>query len=289
MSSQADKFKIGLFVVGSLLLAVIAVVWLGASRYFEESNIVAAYFSESVQGLEVGSPVKFRGVPVGRVKMIRMAPDGKLIEVLMGLDSSFKITEDLGIKMDLVGLTGMKYLEMDTFRPEQQREAIHLDFTPKYKVIATHPSDIREIGTALESVFRKVKALDVERISDNLVKVTGRMDKILADSKLESLGVQASDTLREIRETSRRLHEEINRAQISKSLNKTMEKASEFFQESTETARSTDRLIRRTDNNLNRLTQKLDRSADNLIDFTRMIKLKPSSILFGTEEKSQKK
>jgi phospholipid/cholesterol/gamma-HCH transport system substrate-binding protein len=289
MSSQADKFKIGLFVVGSLLLAVAVVVWLGASRYFEESNVAVAYFSESVQGLEPGSSVKFRGVPVGRVKTIRMAPDGQLIEVVMGLNPNFKIVSELGVKMDLVGLTGMKYLEMDTFRPEQQKAPIHFDFKPKFKVITTYPSDIKEIGSALENIFQKVKALDVERISENLVRVTGRMDKILADSKLEQIGSQASDTLREVRETSKKLHDEINRAQISKTLNRTVEKASEFFQESTETARSADRLIRRTDNNLNRLSQKLDRSADNLIDFTRMIKQKPSYILYGTEDKSQKK
>lgn len=289
MSSQADKFKIGLFVVGSLLLAVAVIVWLGAGRLFEKSTVVAAYFSESVQGLEQGSSVKFRGVPVGRVKTIRMARGGRLIEVLMALDPDFKISEDLGVKMNLVGLTGMKYLEMDTVRPEQQKEPLTLDFAPKYKVIATYPSDIKEIGAALENIFQKVKAVEVERISDNLVRVTSRMDKILADSKLEQLGSQASDTLREIRSTSRRLHDEVSRAHISRSFGKTMEKASEFFQESTETARSVDRMIRRTDNNLNRLTQKLDRSADNLIDFTRMIKLKPSYILYGTEEKSQKK
>jgi ABC-type transporter Mla subunit MlaD len=265
------------------------VVWLGAARYFEESSAVVAYFSESVQGLEPGSSVKFRGVPIGRIKTIQMAPDGKLIEVVMRLDSNFKVVPELGVKMDLVGLTGMKYLEMDTFRPEQQREPIQLDFKPKFRVITTYPSDIKEIGSALENIFQKVKALDVERISDNLVRVTGRMDKILADSKLDQVGSQASDTLREVRETSRKLHDEINKAQISKSLNRTMEKASEFFQESTETARSADRMIRRTDNNLNRLSQKLDRSADNLIDFTRMIKQKPSYILYGTEEKSQKK
>jgi ABC-type transporter Mla subunit MlaD len=290
MSSQADKFKIGLFVVGSLLLAVAVVVWLGAARYFEESNLAVAYFSESVQGLEPGSSVKFRGVPVGRIKSIHMAPDGRLIEVVMGLDRDFKIVPELGVKMDLVGLTGMKYLEMDTLKPEQQREPISLDFKPKYTVITTYPSDIREIGSALENIFHKVKALDVERISDNLVRVTGRMDKILADSKLDQIGAQACDTLREVRDTSRKLHEEINRAQISKNVNRTMEKASEFFQEGTETARSVDRMIRRTDNNLNRLSQKLDRSADNLIDFTRMIKQKPSYILYGgTEEKSQKR
>jgi phospholipid/cholesterol/gamma-HCH transport system substrate-binding protein len=289
MSSQADKFKIGLFVVGSLLLAVAVVVWLGASRYFKESKIAVAYFSESVQGLQPGSSVKFRGVPVGRVRSIHMAPDGRLIEIVMGLNRDFKITPELGVKMDLVGLTGMKFLEMDTFRPEQRREPIHIDFKPKYEVIPTYPSDIREIGAALESLFKKVKELDVERISDNLVRLTGRMDQILADPKLGQLGPLAFDTLRELRSTSKKLHEEINRAQFARNINRTADKACGFFQEGTEAARSADRLIRRTDNNLNILSQKLNRSANNFIDFTRLIKQKPSYILYGSGYNSQKK
>ena len=289
MSSQAHKLKIGLFVVMSLLLSVATVIWLGASRYFEDSKIAVAYFTESVQGLESDSPVKFRGVPVGRIKAIRMAPDGRLIEVVMSLDRNFKLTDDMGIKMNLLGLTGQKYLEMDTFRPDQVREMIDLDFTPPYRVINTYSSDIREIGNALEKIFHKVNALDVDRISNHLLKVAVRLDKILADPKLDAIGSDAADALREIKDTARKFNEEMSRVQVGKNITRTLDKTSEFLQESTETIRSVDRAIRRADNNFNRLSQKLDRSADNLIDFTRMIRLKPSSIIFGTDEKSGQK
>lgn len=289
MSTQADKFKIGLFLVSSLFLAVVVVIWLGASRFFEDSQTLVAYFTESVQGLEEGSPVKFRGVPVGRIKGIRMAPDTRLIEVLLNLNRNFKVSDDLGIKMNLMGLTGMKYLEMDTFRSDQQKEPIVLNFEPRYRVIPTYPSDIRELGTALESIFQKVKALDVDRISNNILKVTSRLDTILADPKLDTAGANAAETLRELRDTSKKIHDEVSRSQLSKVITRTFDKASEFFQASTETTRNADRLIRRTDNNISNLSQKLDRSADNLIDFTRMIKLKPSSIIFGPEEKPGQK
>jgi phospholipid/cholesterol/gamma-HCH transport system substrate-binding protein len=285
MSTQTDKFKIGLFVVSSLILAVVVVIWLGASRFFEDSQTLVAYFTESVQGLEAGSSVKFRGVPVGRIKAIRMAPDGRLIEVLLSMDRNFKISDDLGIKMNLMGLTGMKYLEMDTFRPDQQKEPIALNFQPTYRVIPTYPSDIREFGTALENIFQKVRAMDVDRISNNMLKVTSRLDTILADPKLDTAGANAAETLRELRETAKKIHEEVSRSQLSKVVTRTFDKASEFFQEGTEATRNADRLIRRTDNNLNNLSQKLDRSADNLIDFTRMIKSKPSYFFWGSEEK----
>jgi len=259
---------------------------LGASRYFENPKTVVAYFSESVQGLESDSPVKFRGVPVGRVKKIRMAPDGLLIEVVMGLNRNFKLSDDLGIKMNLLGLTGLKYLEIDTFKPDQYKEPIELDFTPRYKVIPTYSSDIKEIGAALENIFQKLKALDIERMSNHLLRVSSKLDKILSDSKVDSIGADASEAIREIKEASKKINDDLARAQLGKSITKTLEKTNEFLQASTETMRNADRMIRRTDNNISLLTQKLDRSADNLIDFTRMIKNKPSSIIFGPGEKS---
>ncbi len=199
MSSRADKFKIGLFVVSSTTLAVALMIWLGASRYFEASQTVVAYFTESVQGLQADSPVKFRGVSVGRVRAIKLAPNGTLIEVTMNLNKNFKIASDMGVKMNLLGLTGLKYLEMDAFKLDQQREPIQLDFEPKYPVIATYPSDISEIGSALENIFQKVKGVDVARISYNIEHVTARLDKILSDPKLEHLGSDTADTMRELK------------------------------------------------------------------------------------------
>ncbi len=294
MSNQAGKFKLGLFILGSALLVIAIILWLGAFPLFESSQTVVAYFTESVQGLESDSPVKFRGVTVGRVKAIRLAPDGLLIEVQMGLDKKFKLTDDLGVKMNLVGITGLRYLEMDTFRPDQKRETPKLSFEPRYPVIATYPSDIKEFGTALENIFQKTKAVDVERISHHLLRVATRLDQILADPKLDTLGPNTADAVKEIKESARKFNEELGKAQFSRQVHRTFEKASELLQEGTETARSADRMIRRTDSNLNRLSQKLDRSADNLTEFTRTIRLKPSILIpslqiFGGGEKSGEK
>lgn len=289
MAGQAEKFKIGLFVVTSLLLGVGVVIWLGASRYLESSKTVVAYFSESVQGLETDSPVKFRGVSVGRVNSIRLAPGGRLIEVVIRLDKNFNVTPDLGIKVNLLGLTGQKYLEMDTMSQDQKREPIHLNFEPRYPVITTYPSDIREIGNALDNVFQKLKALDVERISYHLGRVSEKLDKMLSDPKLDTLGTDTAQAVREIRDTARKLNEEITRAQFGKGVNRALDKSGEMLNEATEAARSANRMVRRTDNNLNRLSQKLDRVADNLEKFSRRINEAPLGTIFGWGGEKQDK
>ncbi len=289
MSSQEQKFKIGLFVLVSLSLAIGITIWLGASRYLEVSQTAVAYFIESVQGLEADSPVKFRGVPVGRIKSIRLAPDGKLIEVVLSLNKNFDIREGLGIKINLLGLTGLKYLEIDTFKPEQIREPIKLSFKPDYPVIPTYPSDIREIGTALEKVFQKVQNVDVANISYHLLRVTAKLDKILSDPGLDNIGADLAIAVSEMKDTARKLNQEITRVQRSKAITRNLDKTSDLLAESTETVRSANKLISRTDNNINRLSRKLDVSAENLVDLTRQWKKNPFKAFFWGSETEKKR
>ena len=70
MSAQANFFKIGLFVIGATICLVFLLVMLGAGKLFQSKIVMETYFNESVQGLELGSKVKYRGVIVGEVRSI---------------------------------------------------------------------------------------------------------------------------------------------------------------------------------------------------------------------------
>lgn len=289
MSSKPDAFKIGLFVVLSLLMGTGMLLWLGASRFFESSRKVVAYFSESVQGLEQDSSVKFRGVTVGRVRAIRMAPDAQLIEVVMSLSDKFRLSDDLGVKISLLGITGKKYLEMDRFPEERQQEPVELDFTPRYPVIATYPSDIKEFGTAVDKLLTKVTAVDINRIAVHLGNVSEKLDRMLEAEKVDKFTSDAVEAANSMKLAAKRLNDALDRAQIGPRTAKTLEKSSEFLDEATSTARNANKMIHRADSNLNRLSIKFERVAENLLDFTKTIKKKPSLFLYGTprERKEQ--
>ncbi|HET6339943.1 MAG TPA: MlaD family protein, partial [Polyangiales bacterium] len=86
MSTPTNHWKLGMFVVVAMLIAVGGVVYFGTRRLPKETVTYASYFDEAVTGLETGSPVKFRGVNVGNVTSIAVAPDRRHVQVNFDLE-----------------------------------------------------------------------------------------------------------------------------------------------------------------------------------------------------------
>ncbi len=82
----SQRWKLGLFVVLTSILGFVILVWLGTVGLSRNKTQVVSYFDESVQGLDVGSPVKFRGVRIGRVADIGIGPDRRHVEVTSDVD-----------------------------------------------------------------------------------------------------------------------------------------------------------------------------------------------------------
>src|SRR5262249_57932091 len=76
-----NQWKLGLFIVVTVAMGIAALFWLAQGRFRRDTFSAVAYFNESVQGLEVGSPLKFRGVPTGVVSDITIAPDRRHVQV----------------------------------------------------------------------------------------------------------------------------------------------------------------------------------------------------------------
>src|SRR5512137_3141256 len=70
MSLKANYFKLGLFVIGAVVSLAILLVIIGSGRAFQQKITIETYFNESVQGLDIGSKVKYRGVVIGEVTKI---------------------------------------------------------------------------------------------------------------------------------------------------------------------------------------------------------------------------
>jgi phospholipid/cholesterol/gamma-HCH transport system substrate-binding protein len=180
MASIRTKFTVGLFVVIGITVAFVATIWLGMSHYFEKGQMYVAYFDESVQGLGKDSPVKYRGVTIGRVDSIGVAPDATLIQVVLKIESDLKPGMELIGQLKSVGITGIMFVELDRKGKEEPDVSPKISFPSSYPVIATKPSDIKQLMASFEKALDEIKQLDLKGISD---KTRETMDAVQVSVK----------------------------------------------------------------------------------------------------------
>ena len=158
MATEASKFKVGLFLIGGFLVLNAALVWIGAARLLEKSAHYVTYFAESVQGLDRGSPVKFRGVPLGRVSEIRVAPDGRLVQVDMEVEPGFRVAPEMRATLASAGITGAAFVEIrllsdggEPLEPPTLTFPVQANYIPSQRSFLTNlTSTLSELAVRLE-------------------------------------------------------------------------------------------------------------------------------------------
>jgi paraquat-inducible protein B len=184
---------IGAFVTVMLGLIVAMVMYFGTANFMNQSTHFILFFDQSVNGLQVGSPVKFRGVPVGSVKSIRIRADGQsadstAIPVIIEINRS-RLERDLGVsggafapesiqesldrglvaQLNLESvITGQLFVEF-SFEPEKARATRkHLEATGDIYEIPTLSSSLDQITADLAQIIGDFKELDLDVLAENL-------------------------------------------------------------------------------------------------------------------------
>ncbi len=199
MASQKTKFTVGLFVACGLCIAVLAIVWLGMSRYFEKGKYYVTYFNESVQGLTKDSPVKYRGVSIGRVESIGVAPDSKLIQAVLKIETDMALTKDMVAQLKTVGITGSMFIGLDRKKEGEPDLSPHLSFPSEYPIVASKPSEISKLLQGLDDVMKQIKAMDLEGISDKIKLTLANANQVMADANVEGISRNITSVLTAVR------------------------------------------------------------------------------------------
>ena len=224
MAQKANYFKIGLFVISGTLIAIIGILLLGAETLFRKKFMIETYFQESVQGLDVGSPLKFRGYRIGKVEDIFLAgneyktertyivvraslsPDtfrpktGKKIESM--LDE--KVKKGLRARLTIQGLTGTAHLELD-YQSGMPSRPFATDWKPRYLYIPSTPSTISRITVSMDRIMKSLEKIDFGEVTSNLKKALNTVIETLEKANIKGFGEQAERLLVEVRETNRRI------------------------------------------------------------------------------------
>ena len=175
MASQKTKFVVGLFLVCGIGIALLAFIWLGMSRYFEKGRFYVTYFNESVQGLDKDSPVKYRGVSVGRVHSISVAPDSKLVKVVLKIETGMVLDINIVTQLKSVGITGSVFIELDQKKRDEPDRSPPLSFPSEYPIVASKPSELGQILSGIDEILNKIKGLDLEGIA---AKIKSNLDTV---------------------------------------------------------------------------------------------------------------
>ena len=230
-------FKIGLFVISAILIGISGVIALGLGSIFQKKNLAETYIEESVQGLDVGSPVKFRGVSIGKVEQITLTSVEYLTRhryvlvrfditpTIFGFpvgDKSNKALEDelqygFRVRLAAQGLTGVAYIEADYLDPERN-PPLKIDWSPKHPYIPSSPSRITQLSESVERILQNVEELDIPQLTASVEKSLAAMTKLAEGANLEQIGRQANALLSEIRDTNRQLRVLVHAPELKSAL-----------------------------------------------------------------------
>ena len=227
--NKANYAKIGFFVLAGFGFILLAIGIAGA-RFLNRKEIYAeTYISESVTGLEIGSPVKYRGVPIGSVKRIGFvygeyggqmtlqdAPlKAQQILVVMALDpkqflpmqaadpNTFLedlIATGLRVKVASQGITGLSYIEFDFF-PAEPSNTRHVSWKPKNSYIPSAPSTFFVFKKTTEDLMIKFNQLDLQGLADEFAALLKTTHTKVDAVDTATLSAEATHLLSELRGT----------------------------------------------------------------------------------------
>jgi phospholipid/cholesterol/gamma-HCH transport system substrate-binding protein len=170
------------------------------SHYLQKGQYYAAYFDESVQGLDRDSPVKYRGVTIGRVDSLGVAPDGRLIEAVLKIESDVKPGEQWIAQLKSVGITGLMFVELDHRAPGEDALSPKIDFPSEHPVIPTKPSGIKQLVEGVSAVVDQLQAVDFAAISTRLEGAIDRFNETLDGADVDALSADLRSAIQAVQQ-----------------------------------------------------------------------------------------
>ena len=218
MSKPANKTVIGIFVVGAIALAVIAIVVLGSGKLFKKTSAAVCYFEGSVGGLNVGAPVVFRGVKIGTVTEVAFRFDLKKVSVTIPVFieleqrrkgvtkketiETYKQLIDRGLKAQLEMqsiVTGQLQIALD-FYPDKPAKYVKAD--PDYFEIPTVQSPLQELT-------KKIEKIPIDEIFQKVLSAVEGIEKVVNSPEIPDTVHSINQAAKEIKPLASNLEETV--------------------------------------------------------------------------------
>ena len=319
MSKQANKTLIGAFVVGATALVIAGILIFGSGDFFAERPKFVMFFEGSVNGLNVGAPVTFKGVKIGTVTEVNLYfnPEDMSIKIPVYVEFDPKtimrekeqvweksekykflkpvIERGLRAKLQLQSLvTGLLMIELD-FYPDKPARLIGYD---------TRYPEIPTISSGLDQMLKKVEKLPIDELVNKLTSAIEGIDNAVNSPKLTESMNSVNLALKEISQIADKINEEIG--PIATGVNTTVQDVKKLVQnldnKVTVLSKDLNETIKESTANLKNLKQatapdspvnyqlattleELSAAARSLRQLTDMLEQNPETLLRGKKDK----
>lgn len=203
MSRRASPTMVGGFVIGALVLGVLAIVTLGGDLFLGDKNRYVLYFDGSIAGLQTGAPVNFRGVRIGSVADIRVELDVRdsSVRTPILIDVDPRRIREVGPReaLDRVGRSPEETMQhlverglrarLATVSMVTGQAAVEFGFYPDTPVelvgVRTRYPELPTIPSTMEQISRTLGDLPIEEMVQSLLTTVQTLERLFGSPELQ--------------------------------------------------------------------------------------------------------
>jgi phospholipid/cholesterol/gamma-HCH transport system substrate-binding protein len=180
--SRAQKARLGMFVTaGAVVLFILIAIPLGLRLSAREKTYYAFFAGESMSGLEEGAPVKYHGVPIGKIAKIAYDKSNLTrIKVIIRVQNGFPMKKDMYAQTWAMGITGLNYLDILGGTNESPLAPENSEIPTKVSIMSTITGKIDIIMTKVELLLNQLNDVtssqgpsSIKKVLENLTAITG--------------------------------------------------------------------------------------------------------------------
>ncbi len=248
MNNKTNPTSIGAFIIGALCLLIVSIFVFSSDSLFSKNHRFIVVFTESINGLSIGAPIKLYGVQIGHVTEINVVRDTQrnmtLIPVVFEVDKqkignyidtnqrNWGSTEvdkliNSGLRMQLQFaslVTGQLFIEA-LFLPDT--EAIFYSDQTDIKEIPSTPSNSDEIQKALRNVLKGTKSIDIVSLFSNLQNTLANIEKVTGSEQTKTTLTALNTSMVDLQSILATLKQDIG--PLSRNLKTTIRHADKLF------------------------------------------------------------
>jgi ABC-type transporter Mla subunit MlaD len=303
MSQKPSYFRIGLFIVVALAILAGGLIVLGAGQMFRPRIYVETYVDGTVQGVDVGSPVKFRGVPIGRVSSINFtfneygAPSQvdrfNYVRILMEVDREMfpgmfsenltpviekNVAQGMRARIEPQGITGINYIEINYVNDPSQFPPLAVDWKPHYYYIPSAPGQLTNMLDSVNNIMHQIEQLNISGMSKSISQLLENLNKAVTGADISKISADLQSLLGEFRDALKAA----NVGQLSDDARAVLEGLEKSNTQLQVVLKNLEPATRISGPQIRSLVENLATASANFVQFSAEVKRRPSLLLWGT-------